>query len=90
MKALDALTLEPEGFIDDLRDLSRVCERSITGSGATARAPRMKSAVEQLWHIALRIEDGEPVGRRAGAARTRRSVSPRRSRTAPPTRRSSS
>jgi uncharacterized protein (TIGR02302 family) len=58
VKALAALTLEPEGFIDDSHvylGLRTVYHRlAHSGSRAT-----LKSAVEQLWHIALRIEDGD-------------------------------
>ncbi len=56
--ALDALTLEPEGFIDDARvylglrtaRYRLVSDRSRAGT---------KSVVDQLWQIALRIEDGD-------------------------------
>jgi uncharacterized protein (TIGR02302 family) len=57
MKALDALTLEPDGFIDDLkiylglRSVYHRLERDRTRAG-------MKSVVDQMWQIALRIEDG--------------------------------
>jgi uncharacterized protein (TIGR02302 family) len=57
MKALDALTLEPDGFIDDLkiylglRTVYHRLERDRTRAG-------MKSVVDQMWQIALRIEDG--------------------------------
>lgn len=58
MLALDALTLEPEGFIDDvqvylgLRTALYRLEREQTRAGRN-------SVIEQLWHIALRIEDGD-------------------------------
>lgn len=58
MNALDALTMEPEGFIDDLqvylglRSVYWRLQRNL--SRAT-----MKSAVAQLWNVALRIEDGD-------------------------------
>ena len=57
VKALEALTLEPEGFITDhhvylgLRSAYHrlVQDRSRAG---------LKSVIEQLWHVAVRIEDG--------------------------------
>jgi uncharacterized protein (TIGR02302 family) len=57
MTALDALTLEPDGFIDDLRvylglrTVYHRLENDRTRAG-------MKSVIDQLWQIALRIEDG--------------------------------
>ena len=56
-RALDALTLEPEGFIDDLqvylglRSAYWRLERDATRAGRN-------SVIAQLWDIALRIEDG--------------------------------
>ncbi|MEQ8823012.1 MAG: TIGR02302 family protein [Filomicrobium sp.] len=56
--ALDALTLEPEGFIDDvqvylgLRTASYRLQRDLT-------KPGLDSVVGQLWNVALRIEDGD-------------------------------
>lgn len=58
VKALAALTLEPEGFIDDTHvylGLRSVYHRL---HNSRSRAD-LKSAVDQLWHIALRIEDGD-------------------------------
>jgi uncharacterized protein (TIGR02302 family) len=58
LRALDALTLEPEGFIDNasiylsLRTLLHGLERDGTRAG-------LKSATDGLWDIALRIEDGD-------------------------------
>ena len=58
VKALEALTLEPEGFIDDntvylgLRSVVHRLQRPV-------KRATLKSAVDQLWHIALRIEDGD-------------------------------
>ena len=58
LRALDALTTEPEGFIDNasiylsLRTLLHGLERD--GSRAA-----LKSATDGLWDIALRIEDGD-------------------------------
>ena len=57
VKALDALTYEPDGFITDrhaylgLRSSFHRLQRD--GTRATLR-----SVVDQLWHVALRIEDG--------------------------------
>jgi uncharacterized protein (TIGR02302 family) len=57
-KALDALTTEPAGFIDDLpvflglRSVYWRLQRDETRAGRN-------SAMAQLWHIALRIEDGD-------------------------------
>lgn len=57
LKALSALTLEPEGFIDSipvylgLRSAYYRLERDKTRAGRN-------SVKEQLWQIALRIEDG--------------------------------
>ena len=57
MRALDALTLEPETSIDDirvylgLRSAYHRLAHDRSGAGMT-------SVIEQLWHIALRIEDG--------------------------------
>lgn len=57
VRALDALTIEPEGFIDDvstylsMRSVYHRIERD------NARAA-VSSAVDQLWDIALKIEDG--------------------------------
>ncbi len=56
--ALDALTLEPEGFIDDprvylpLRAVIYRVTRDRTRAG-------VDSVIDQLWHTALRIEDGD-------------------------------
>ena len=58
LRALDALTFEPEGFIDNasiflsLRTLFHGLERDGSRSG-------LKSATDGLWDIALRIEDGD-------------------------------
>jgi uncharacterized protein (TIGR02302 family) len=58
VKALDALTLEPEGFIESasvflgLRDVYHRLGRD--GSRAA-----MRESVGQLWHLALLIEDGK-------------------------------
>lgn len=57
-RALDALTLEPDGFIDStavylgLRAASRGLERNTSREG-------LKSVVDGMWELALRIEDGD-------------------------------
>lgn len=57
LRALDALTLEPDGFITDrhaylgLRSAFWRLQRDKTRAG-------LKSVVEQLWNVALRIEEG--------------------------------
>lgn len=56
--ALDSIALEPEGFIKDrraylgLRSAYWRLKRDRTRVG-------MKSVIEQLWHVALRLEDGD-------------------------------
>ena len=58
LTALEALTLAPEDFIKDsrvylgLRSVYHRLKRDRTRLG-------MKEAIEQLWHVALRIEDGD-------------------------------
>ncbi len=58
VKSLAAITLEPAGFIESthaylgLRDAYHRLKRDKTRAG-------LKSVAEQLWHIALRIEDGD-------------------------------
>lgn len=58
MRALDALTIEPEGFIDStsiylgLRAAYRGLERDTSRQG-------MKSVTDGMWELALRIEDGD-------------------------------
>lgn len=57
VRALDALMLEPEGFIDEaaiylgLKSVRHRLERE-----NTRRV--ISESIDQLWHIALRIEDG--------------------------------
>src|SRR5690606_26999086 len=56
-KALDALTFEPEGFIEDHNvylGLRSVYHRLFQDSSREG----LRSSVDQLWHVALRIEDG--------------------------------
>jgi uncharacterized protein (TIGR02302 family) len=56
-KALDALTMEPEGFIDDLQVFLGL--RSVYWRLQKEESREvLNSAISQLWHIALRIEDG--------------------------------
>ena len=56
-KALDALTMEPEGFIDDLQVYLGLRSAYWRLQKEDTRATR-NSVVAQLWHVALRIEDG--------------------------------
>ena len=56
-RAIEALTLEPEEFIDDLQvylGLRSVFYRLQQPSTRSVR----NSIIEQLWNVALRIEDG--------------------------------
>jgi uncharacterized protein (TIGR02302 family) len=58
LRALDALTLEPDGFIDSasiylgLRTTYRALQRDGSREG-------IKNVVDGLWELALRIEDGD-------------------------------
>jgi uncharacterized protein (TIGR02302 family) len=58
LRALDALTIEPEGFIDStavylgLRTVYRTLQRDKSRAGR-------KSVTDGLWELALRIEDGD-------------------------------
>ncbi|HYD14814.1 MAG TPA: TIGR02302 family protein, partial [Hyphomicrobium sp.] len=57
VQALDALTLEPDGFIDDAKvylGLRTTRHRLMNDRTRTG----FKSVIDQLWQIALRIEDG--------------------------------
>lgn len=57
LTALDALTLEPDGFIEDPKiylGLRTVYHRLKNDRSRTA----FKSVIDQMWQIALRIEDG--------------------------------
>lgn len=56
--ALDALTLEPAGFIDDTRIYLGLRTVYYRLANDRTRAG-MRSVVNQLWQIALRIEDGD-------------------------------
>ncbi len=57
LKAIDALTYEPDGYFKDrvaylgLRNAYHRLERDKTRAGR-------RSVAEQLWHVALRLEDG--------------------------------
>ena len=57
VRALDALTMEPEGFIDDisvylgLRAIGHRLDRLGTRAA-------MRESVDQLWQFALQVEDG--------------------------------
>ena len=57
-RALAALTIEPEGFIDDvqvylgLRSAYYRLQRDET-------RPGLNSVIDQLWNVALRVEDGD-------------------------------
>ncbi|HEY1243548.1 MAG TPA: TIGR02302 family protein [Hyphomicrobiaceae bacterium] len=57
-KALDALTMEPEGFIDDLQVFLGLRSAYWRLQKEETR-DTLNSVVAQLWHIALRIEDGD-------------------------------
>lgn len=56
--ALDALTMEPEGFIDDHRVYLGLRTASYRLQGDRTRLG-MKSVIKQLWDVALKIEDGD-------------------------------
>jgi uncharacterized protein (TIGR02302 family) len=56
-KAIDALTLEPEEFIDDLQVFLGLRSAYWRLQREDTRENR-NSVMSQLWHIALRIEDG--------------------------------
>jgi len=56
VKAMTALMIAPEGFIDPqaylgMRTATNRLQRNKTRAG-------MRSVIDQLWHVALRIEDG--------------------------------
>ena len=57
MRALDALTLEPEGFIEDLQVYLGLRSAYWRLQRDTTRV-RRNSVIAQLWDVALRIEDG--------------------------------
>ena len=57
IRALDALTLEPDGFINDRHAYLGLRSAYYRLVGDRSRAG-LKSVVDQLWHVALRLEDG--------------------------------
>ena len=57
MRALDALTLEPEGFIEDLQVYLGLRSAYWRLQRDTTRVGR-NTVIAQLWDVALRIEDG--------------------------------
>lgn len=57
-KAIDALTTKPEGFINDLQVFLGLRSAYWRLQREDTRAGR-SSVVAQLWHVALRIEDGD-------------------------------
>ena len=57
-KAIEALTMEPEGFIDDLQVFLGLRSAFHRLQGEETRANH-NSVIAQLWHVALRIEDGD-------------------------------
>ncbi len=56
--ALDALTMEPDGFIEDTRVYLGLRTASYRLQGDRTRSG-MKSVIKQLWDVALKIEDGD-------------------------------
>src|SRR5262245_54100341 len=56
-RALDALTLEPEGFIEDLQVFLGLRSAYWRLQRESSRQSR-NSVIAQLWQVALRIEDG--------------------------------
>src|SRR5262245_50777521 len=56
-RALDALTLEPEGFIEDLQIYLGLRSAYWRLQRESTRESR-NSVIAQLWQVALRIEDG--------------------------------
>jgi uncharacterized protein (TIGR02302 family) len=56
-KAIDALTTEPEGFIDDLQVFLGLRSAYWRLQREDSRVSR-NSVIAQLWNVALRIEDG--------------------------------
>jgi len=57
-KGIDGLTTEPAGFIDDLQVFLGLRSAYWRLKRDDSRAGRT-SVVEQLWHVALRIEEGD-------------------------------
>ncbi|MDX2155179.1 MAG: TIGR02302 family protein [Hyphomicrobiaceae bacterium] len=57
-RALDAIAIEPEGFIQDRRAYLGLRSAFWRLQRDKSRAST-RSVVEQLWHVALRLEDGD-------------------------------
>ncbi len=57
-RALDALTIAPEGFIDDVQVYLGL-RTAIYRLQRDNTRPGLDSVIEQLWNVALRIEDGD-------------------------------
>lgn len=58
-RALEALTLKPERFIEDIQvylGLRTIIHRLAQGNKSRKT---LRSVVDQLWHVAVRIEDGD-------------------------------
>ena len=60
VKAMNALMIAPEGFIDPQTYLGM--KTATNRLVLTHTRAGMKSVIDQLWHIALRLEDGK-IGR---------------------------
>ncbi len=58
LTALDALTTQPEGFLDNIPAYLGLRSAYHRLKRSNARAERT-SVIEQLWHVALRLEDGD-------------------------------
>ena len=56
--ALDALTLAPDGFIDDVQ-IYLGLRTALYRLQRDKTRPGLDSVIEQLWNVALRIEDGD-------------------------------
>ena len=57
-RALDALTMAPEGFIDDVQVYLGL-RTSLYRLQRDNTRPGLDSVIEQLWNVALRVEDGD-------------------------------
>ena len=58
LKAIEALTLEPEGFLDDIPAFIGLRMAYYRLKKSDSREDR-NSVIEQLWNVAVRIEDGD-------------------------------
>ena len=56
--AIDALTLEPEEFIEDLQVFLGLRVGLLAPAARAERGATATASIAQLWNIALRIEDG--------------------------------